>query len=188
MEEYEIRKNFASNISQLRKNAKLNQTKFAELLSYSDKAISKWENGDTIPDIFIMSKIADYFNISIDDLISNKNVIKKSNAKKNHFLITSLAVGLCSLICVIVYLFLEIFNVEKSYISFIGMMCANSIILIIFTSIWFTKKQVLISISSLIWSCALLIMVVTNFIKATIIIAIAIIINLLFLLFMSISK
>lgn len=188
MEELEIRQNFASNISRLRKNAKLNQSKLADILSYSDKAISKWENGDTIPDVATMHKIAEYFNVTIDDLISNKNVIKKSNARKNHLLVTSIAVGLCSLVSVIVFLFLEIFNVPKSYICFIGMVVVDSIILIVFSSIWFKKFHILLSISLLIWSLALLIMVATNFIKASIIIAIAIIVNLLFLLFMSISK
>ena len=44
----------AQNIVQLRKKSKLTQAELAERLNYSDKAISKWERGESIPDVAVL--------------------------------------------------------------------------------------------------------------------------------------
>ena len=45
-----VREIIAKNISSLRKREKMTQAQLAEKLHYSDKAISKWERGDSLPD------------------------------------------------------------------------------------------------------------------------------------------
>jgi len=47
----------------------MSQTKLAELIGVTHAAISFWENGVNIPNILDCWKIADIFNISIDELI-----------------------------------------------------------------------------------------------------------------------
>jgi transcriptional regulator with XRE-family HTH domain len=51
----------AKNITNLRQSAKLTQIELAERLNYSDKAISKWERGEALPDLENLIAIPDYF-------------------------------------------------------------------------------------------------------------------------------
>lgn len=72
---------FSENVAFFRKKMNLSQKELAEKLQISNKNISKWENGETVPDVFTIKKIAKIFNVSIDTLVSpiskeNQNAIK----------------------------------------------------------------------------------------------------------------
>ncbi len=54
----------------LRKNAKLTQEQFGELLGINGKSVSKWERGITNPSISTLIKISKIFNVSIDELFT----------------------------------------------------------------------------------------------------------------------
>ena len=69
MTQEELKKNFSNNLIKLRKTNNLTQLALAEKLNYSDKAISKWEVGSVIPDVETMTQIADFFGITVNDLI-----------------------------------------------------------------------------------------------------------------------
>ncbi len=60
---------FCANLSTLRRNADMTQSELADKLNLTRQAISRYEKGDSFPDISILVKIAEIFNISIDDLI-----------------------------------------------------------------------------------------------------------------------
>ncbi len=64
MEEKEL---IASNLVKYRKQAGLSQLQLAKKLNYSNKNISKWENGETTPSVFVLKEIAQVYNISLDD-------------------------------------------------------------------------------------------------------------------------
>lgn len=72
---------FPENIQALRKANKLSQEKLAEIMSVSRQAIAKWEMGKSYPDINNLIELSNYFNISIDDLLKEKN--NDCNLKKN---------------------------------------------------------------------------------------------------------
>ena len=61
--------NIGENIKNLRKRKDITQEELAEHLGISFQSISKWERGDGFPDITMLPDLADFFNISIDDLI-----------------------------------------------------------------------------------------------------------------------
>lgn len=61
----------ASNIINLRNNAGMTQSRLAELLNYSDKSVSKWERAEGIPDAYVLKKISEIFNVSVDYLLSS---------------------------------------------------------------------------------------------------------------------
>ena len=71
------------NLSNLRKKAKLTQLELAEKFNYSDKSISKWENGESLPSIDVLYEIAKFYNTSLDALTSENGeiVVKKSKEK-----------------------------------------------------------------------------------------------------------
>ncbi len=60
----------AENIKKYRKSMNLTQEQLAERLSVSVSTISKWEKGTSFPDIIMLAKLADFFGISVDTLIS----------------------------------------------------------------------------------------------------------------------
>lgn len=61
------------NISIYRKLRGLSQKDLGDRLSVSDKTISKWETGASLPDIYIIQKIAEILGCKIDDLLSGNN-------------------------------------------------------------------------------------------------------------------
>ena len=64
MEELNIKNNLSQNLIFLRKNEKLTQGEFAEKINYSDKTVSKWENGDAIPDVETLYLIAKVYDVT----------------------------------------------------------------------------------------------------------------------------
>ena len=61
---------FAQNLIKYRKAMNLTQAELAEKLNYSDKAVSKWERAESVPDIYTIKSIADFFGSKVDVLIS----------------------------------------------------------------------------------------------------------------------
>ena len=60
---------FAERLRELRKDEGLSQTKLAEKLGVTQRKISYWERGDVDPDMYSVSKISDFFEVSVDYLI-----------------------------------------------------------------------------------------------------------------------
>jgi len=83
----------AKNIIRLRQNAKMTQIELAERLSYSDKAISKWERAESMPDITVLKVIADLFEVPLDYLVTEEPELPKEkpvlpDKRHNHKVIT----------------------------------------------------------------------------------------------------
>ena len=72
---------FGDNLNKLRKTKGLTQEEFAKAMGVSFQAVSKWERGETYPDIELLPAIANYFNTSIDSLLiqnSKDNIIREA--------------------------------------------------------------------------------------------------------------
>lgn len=67
-----------SNIAKYRNNMGVSQTELAEYLGVSPQAVSKWENDISVPDVYLIPKIACFFNVSIDTLfgVSDLDAVK----------------------------------------------------------------------------------------------------------------
>jgi transcriptional regulator with XRE-family HTH domain len=63
-------KKFGAYLSKLRKAKDMTQSELSDMLNVTRQAVSKWENGDSFPDISILTMIASIFCISIDKLIN----------------------------------------------------------------------------------------------------------------------
>ena len=64
-------KKFGANISRLRKNADMTQMELADRLNLTRQAISRYEHGESFPDVSILVMIAEVFSITLDELISS---------------------------------------------------------------------------------------------------------------------
>lgn len=71
-------------IAYFRKEKKLTQYELAEIMHYSDKTISKWELGQSLPNIFVLNELAQIFDVSLDVLIGNKPIPSKNKGSKDN--------------------------------------------------------------------------------------------------------
>lgn len=153
----ELRTVIANNLMNLRKASKLTQLELAEKLNYSDKAISKWERGESLPDIILLKQIADMYNVNVDYLMQEHsfNDAKKHKPKSrfnNKLIITLLACLVVWVCAVIVYVNLWIIKDFNYWMIWIWALPVSAIVLIVFSSIWGKRRDILISVSLLIWS------------------------------------
>ena len=66
----DLREITAKNITALRTAKKMTQLELGEALSYSDKAISKWERGEAVPDAYVLVELSRIFGVSVDWILS----------------------------------------------------------------------------------------------------------------------
>ena len=70
-------------IAQLRKEKKLTQQELATKLGITDRAISHWENGRSMPDVSIFQKLCEILDISVNELISGEKISKANLVTKS---------------------------------------------------------------------------------------------------------
>lgn len=78
----DIRPIISKNLSMLRKEKGLTQAELAEKLNYSDKAVSRWEHGDTLPDVNVLYELCEFYGITINDLVSEDCKVQKEIKKE----------------------------------------------------------------------------------------------------------
>ena len=78
-------------IAECRKNVNLTQMQLAEKLNITDRAVSKWETGKSLPDSSIMIDLCDILGITVNDLLSGEKISMKNNGEKNEQLLLDMA-------------------------------------------------------------------------------------------------
>lgn len=78
-------------IAECRKEKDLTQMQLAEKLNITDKAISKWERGKSLPDSSIMLELCDILGINVNELLSGERIIMENNNQKNEQLLLEMA-------------------------------------------------------------------------------------------------
>ena len=75
MDAEKLKQQIGANIAAYRKQAGLTQAGLAEKLNYSDKAVSKWERGESVPDVLTLAQLAEQFGITVNDLLVDPNAL-----------------------------------------------------------------------------------------------------------------
>ena len=123
----QIEANIARNIKEMRLEIGMKQSELGEKISYSDKTISKWENGSSVPDITALCAVAELFNVKVDDLVKENAVEilrRKSEPQKpkndsNDIAMLCLSVLSVFTIAVIIYVGFMIIKSEKIWQVFV---------------------------------------------------------------------
>lgn len=157
----DLKDTVAKNLVELRTKAGFTQLELAEKINYTDKAVSKWERGEAMPDLRVLVKIADIYNITVDDIVSphtERKIKPKMNTGKKRLLITMLSVGLVLFIATLVFMiFFFIPATEKyAYLVFICAPFVCSIPLIVFSAKWGNWITDTLACSLLVWSLAII--------------------------------
>lgn len=146
-----------TNIKELRKTNKLTQSELAEKLNYSNKAISRWESGEVIPDVLTLNRICEVFNIPLSQIFE-ENVTEKKVRKNyklqigNKLAISLLAIIMIWFIATIGFVYTKIIFNYDFWKVFVYAVPSSAIVGIIFNSIWGNKTLNFILISILIWT------------------------------------
>lgn len=73
-------KKIGSLLKELRKEKGLTQEQFAEIVNVSNRTVSRWENGNNMPDLDILIQISDYYEINLRELLDGER--KSDNMNK----------------------------------------------------------------------------------------------------------
>ena len=113
-------------IATYRKNSKLTQEKVGELLNVSDKTVSKWERGKSLPDILLIPDLCEILNISISELLTGKKekkLLKFSQNRKQKNTKNNIIIGLILLILFISIMYyykdFQIYNLSSNNDNYI---------------------------------------------------------------------
>ncbi len=147
----------AKNIADLRKANGYTQISLAEKLNYSDKAISKWERGESIPDVVVLKELADLFGVTLDYLVQKEhNAPPKTGGKvikHNHAFITGISVLLVWLISTVVFVIIDYsVNTTEHWLTFVWAVPVSFIVWLVLNSVWFNRRLNFLIISFLVWS------------------------------------
>lgn len=157
----DIKPIIAKNITILRQNAKMTQSELAEKLNYSDKAISKWERGESIPDITVLKTLADLFGVPLDYLVQENQqepaVAEPAVApvkRRNHKVITVLSVLLVWLLATVAYVVMDLIF-EKTQIHLLAFVYAvpiSVLVWLVMNSVWFGGKHNCAIVAVMMWA------------------------------------
>lgn len=154
---------FAKNVAQLRAERRMTQAQLAAALNYSDKAVSKWERGEALPDVTVVKQIADIFGVTVDYLLKSDHTgdplpVRQTDrrVKRNRLLISAIATVFFWLIAT--FLFFVFNTLPKaqlpfpSWMFFLYALIPGLIVLLVFNSIWGRPHHNFLIISVLVWA------------------------------------
>ena len=144
----------SKNIIYLRTNNKMTQLELGRELSYSDKAVSKWERREAIPDAYVLVKLSSVFNVTVDYLLSEhseKELKAVTRHRVDHHVISLIPFfGLWTL-AVFIFAILWVLG-STEYLIFVYTLPVSLTLMIVFTAIWGKRKTNIFYISFLVWS------------------------------------
>lgn len=151
----------AKNLANLRKQAKMTQQELAEKLNYTDKAVSKWERGEALPDILVLKQLADMYGVKVDDFLHEheqpvvqQTPVYRKRRIANRLLIALLSAGLVWLVATVVVVFTLLFKPDftEIFLAYLVAVPVTAIVLLVFNALWGKMYVSAILISVIVWS------------------------------------
>ena len=154
----ELRKVIGNNLADLRKRKGLTQLELAEKFNYTDRAVSKWENGDTLPDIEVLYELCEFYGVILDYLTHEDNArfIKDENAElsqTNKISITALAISFVWVLAVVVFVVSLLRHVDPLWQSFVWAVPLSALFVTFFNRKYFHRRLIsFLAMSVFVWS------------------------------------
>ena len=181
MDGEKLKLQIGSNIANYRKGAGLTQAGLAEKLNYSDKAVSKWERGESMPDVTTLVQLAEQFGITVNDLLVDPDALpgnpgklekamtqvseKALKRKANKNIILGLSSILVWFVALLLYVMLSSFEIgaKWNWVFFFYAIPANCIVLLSLRSAWHDFRWNKMLISGIVWGSLLSIYITATF-------------------------
>lgn len=155
----DIKSVVAKNIAELRQASGLTQLELGEKLNYSDKAVSKWEHADSMPDISVLVEIADLFDVPLDYLVREEHDIKKeikaqSKPSPQKIIVTAVSVLFVWFVAVAAFVTVSTCfkQLKFEWLTFIYAVPVSAIVWLVFNTLWFNRRLNYFIVSILMWS------------------------------------
>ena len=147
----------AKNITDLRKANGYTQISLGEKLNYSDKAVSKWERGESVPEIGVLKEIADLFGVTLDYLVQkDHSSAPKTNGKvkkQNQTFITLMSVILVWLIATVAFVIIDYStDTNGHWLAFVWAVPISLVVWLVLNSVWFNRRLNFVIVSLLMWT------------------------------------
>ena len=168
MDDEKLKNLIGKNIAAHRKRCGLTQAGLAEKLNYSDKAVSKWERGESVPDVLTLAQIANLYEITVDDLLRDpdelppdadgkiQQVVEKTlHRKANKSIILWLSTLLVWFVALFIYVVVSSFDVPNGWLPFFYAIPITAIVLLSLRSAWRDFRWNRLYISVIAWGCLL---------------------------------
>ncbi len=164
MNDEQLKGLLGANIASYRKRQGLTQAGLAEKINYSDKAVSKWERGESIPDILTLMQLSELFGITVDELLADPNRLPEDKGKVVETMERAVEktlkrkadkqsiLGLSSLlvwfVALLLFVILSSLKIGKSWIAFFYAIPADAIVMLSLRSAWrdFRWNKTLVSV------------------------------------------
>jgi len=164
MNDEKLKSQIGANIVALRKQYRLTQAALAEKLNYSDKAVSKWERGESAPDVLTLVQLAELFEVKVDDLLKDPDALPEESGTVERALEIAvektmkrradkgIICKLCSIlvwfVALLIFVVVSSVGFPKSWVAFFYAVPANAIVLLSLRSAWrdYRWNEILISV------------------------------------------
>lgn len=167
MDDEQVKARIGANIAYYRKQAGLTQAGLGEKMNYSDKAVSKWERGESIPDVLTLMQLASLFEITVDALLGDVNALpenpstleramnqvseKALKRKANKNIILALTTTLVWFVALLAFVVLSTLGIPYSWLAFFYAVPVNAIVLLSLRSAWHDFRWNKALISAIVW-------------------------------------
>lgn len=155
-----LRNSIARNIAELRRENNMTQLELAERLNYSDKAISKWERGESLPDIAVLKNIADIFLVTVDYLLEEIHKREALPAAqtvargRRRGVIAWLGVLLVWMVATTAFVAIQLATkrIGIAWLTFVWAVPTSMVVWLIMNSVWFNRRRNYLIVSLLMWT------------------------------------
>ena len=165
----ELKQTIADNLVAYRKQAHMTQQELAEKINYSDKAVSKWERAEGVPDVLVLKTLADLYGVTVNDFLVDHTKPRKLRFKDfwaKRWLIALISTGLVFFVATIVVFVWLVVNPDSApnvaKYTYLTALPVASIVALVFSCVWGKLWHRCVSGSILIWTLCLLIHLALN--------------------------
>jgi len=172
MNDEKLKSQLGANIAAYRKRSGMTQAKLAEQLNYSDKAVSKWERGESMPDVLTLVQLAELFEITTDELLADPDALPENSGgrieqvmgaavektlkrKANKRVILGLSSLLVWFVALFVFVVVSSLDIPKSWIAFFYAVPADAIVQLSLRSAWHDFRLNKTLVSTIMWGSML---------------------------------
>ena len=152
----ELKEIIGKNLLELRKSKNITQLELAEKFNYSDKAVSKWERAETMPDIETLYNLASFYGVSLDYLTtsdhSDKAELPQKRKTSNKLIISLLAITLVWFVACVVFVSLKLGLNINYWMVYVWAVPVTCILVIIFNALWGKRIWRFVALTVLNWS------------------------------------
>ncbi len=148
------------NLAELRRQNKLTQQQVADIFGYSGKAVSRWERGETLPDIEMLAKICEYYGVKLEYLLQkeqpggkNPYVIVKDT--KSRLFITLFAFLSVWILASVIFVYSAALEIPRAWMIFIFALPVSGIVLYICNRHWGNRLFAFFIGTFLLWTSIL---------------------------------